>query len=292
LYRTGVLVEQAKGLRPDGSVFDAHVSAAVIRDEAGSPVGMVGSFLDITGQKQREQEDLRHREQLRSLAAALSLAEDRERRRMAVALHDDVAQALALVKLKTDLLRQSGAAAAVATDLEQVSGLLDEASRSMWSAIFDLAPPALYEMGLGAALERLIVRVAEQYPETRFGFEADGAPEHLGEDTRAALFRSAREALVNVARHAKARNAKVSMQSTDGHVQVRIEDDGVGFDVARALSHVGTREGFGLVSIRERLTYLGGGLGIKSEPGRGTQVVLTVLQSADGGAGREAPRSP
>jgi signal transduction histidine kinase len=253
---------------------------------------MVGSFLDITGQKQREQEDLRHREQLRSLAAALSLAEDRERRRTAVALHDDVAQALALAKLKVDLLRQSGGAATVATDLEQVSGLIDEASRSMWSAIFDLAPPALYETGLGAALEKLVMRVAEQHPETRFGFEADDAREHLGEDTRAALFRSAREALVNVVKHAKARNAKVSMRSTDGHVQIQIEDDGAGFDVARALSHLGTREGFGLLSIRERLAHLGGGLGIKSEPGRGTQVVLTALQGEDGAAGREAPRSP
>lgn len=274
----------------DGRTIWVQDNILPVKDPGGKPIYTQGVMLDITAQKRREEETLRHQQHIQALVAELGLTESRERRRLAGGLHDHVGQSLALAKLRLDVLRRAPNATVPASHLDQVSDLLDEAARGMWSTISDLAPPALYETGLKAALEKLVKRLAEQQPATRFTFNGPRQSEALDERTRVALFETAREVIVNAVRHAKARNLKVSMRERDGRVQVRVQDDGVGFDVARVLSQVEGPGGFGLLNVRERLAYLGGNCNIKSMPGQGTDVILTVPYGEGARAGSKAPR--
>ncbi|MDY6917007.1 MAG: sensor histidine kinase, partial [Chloroflexota bacterium] len=163
------------------------------------------------------------------------------------------------------------------TQLDEIAGLLDRAVQDTRSLTFDLSPPILYELGLGPALEWLVERVQEEHG-IRAVFEDDGKHKPLGDDARAFLFRAVRELLMNVARHAHARTVTVAVSRSNDSIRVEVTDDGVGF-------HVSEREwktrGFGLFSIRERMTDLGGDVDVQSEPEKGTRVTLTVpLESA------------
>lgn len=104
-------------------------------------------------------------------------------------------------------------------------------------------------------------------------FNDDGWPKPLGDDARGLLFWDARELLANVGKHAHATTATVSIGRRGNEVHVTIEDDGVGFDTARADTRA---RGFGLFSIGERLTEFGGRMELDSTAGKGTQVTLVV----------------
>lgn len=137
---------------------------------------------------------------------------------------------------------------------------------------FELSPPVLYELGLEAALEWL----AEQFQKRHripCELKDDGRAKPLGDDVRAMLFRAANELLLNVAKHAHAHAARVSVRRLAQEVRVTVEDDGVGFDTSEARAR---SRGFGLFNIRERLEQIGGHVEIKSGPGRGTRVTIAA----------------
>jgi signal transduction histidine kinase len=98
----------------------------------------------------------------------------------------------------------------------------------------------------------------------------------LADETSILLYQAVRELMINVTRHAKARNVKVSMQRDYKNVQIDVEDDGIGFDASHIDSHTSKSSGFGLFTIHERLKYLGGHFKINSKTGFGTHATLTV----------------
>ncbi len=233
---------------------------------------------EITARTRAEEKLLASQEDLRTLASQLSLAEERERRRIALHLHDQVGQPLALANIKLGELQQSLADAGpspLKADLDRVSELLEEAIQDTQSLTSRISPPILYELGLEAALEWLTEQVSRQHG-LYARFETDHQPLPLDEDVRVLIFQSVNELLVNAVKHARARNLWVSVRRNGPNLGVAVEDDGVGFEVA-ALGSLGQgRGGFGLFSIRERLRPFGGQLEVESEPGAGTRVTLTV----------------
>ncbi len=258
--------------RVDRSEFPAELGASVLNDASGEPVGLVTVLRDITERRQAEERLRDYRQQLRSLASRLSLAEERERRRLAAGLHDRVGQTLAVIKLKLGALQEPLPPAELERQLGEVRAHVDQVIKETRSLTFELSPPVLYELGLEAALEWL----AEQSQE-RHGvpckLKDDGRAKPLGDDMRGILFGAANELLLNVAKHAQARAARISVGRRGDEVRVTVEDNGVGFD----LSEMGRpTRGFGLFSIRERLEQVGGRVEVKSRPGRGTRVVVVA----------------
>ena len=110
--------------------------------------------------------------------------------------------------------------------------------------------------------------------EERFGLKVDlvddGRPKTLDERTGTTIFRSLRELLINVSKHAGVSEARVELQRTRGQLQITVSDRGAGFEP------VSTPRGFGLSSAHERMDHLGGSLSVHSEPGRGTRARLSV----------------
>ena len=107
-------------------------------------------------------------------------------------------------------------------------------------------------------------------------FEDDGQDKPLEEDLRISMFRAVRELLVNVAKHARAKNIEVTTRKDGPNIRVQVKDDGVGFDHLEVHSRRDLSGGFGLFDIRERLRYLGGNFQLESEPGQGTRATLSA----------------
>jgi CheY-like chemotaxis protein len=161
----------------------------------------------------------------------------------------------------------------VADGCREVVGLLEEAIASSRTLTGELSPPILQTGGLVAGLEWLVRWKAEKY-QLAVELQADPRVAPDSEAMALLLFQSVRELLFNVVKHAQVREARVEVRQQDGHLQIIVSDQGVGFDPA-TLPTAGTG-GLGLSSIRQRLEYLGGCVGIASAPGEGCRITLAA----------------
>ena len=138
---------------------------------------------------------------------------------------------------------------------------------------YELSPPILYELGLEAALEWILEEMKTLKAVTTT-FTDDGQPKPLDEAVKVLLFQAVRELLTNVARHAKAHNAEVSIARNKTMVVIHVTDDGIGFEKSTGDTPREKAEGFGLYSIKERLRYIGGDFTVTSARNRGTSITL------------------
>jgi signal transduction histidine kinase len=259
----------------DGTRLIVRESAAVVRDEHGKPLYYEGTVEDITDRKNAEEKLIAYQHQLRSLALDLALSEEHIRRQVAMNMHDYLGQNLAISKIKLDSLRQLVTSQKKADILDEVRTLLGSTIDSVRSLTFELSPPVLYELGFEAAVEWL-VRYIGKRDGMLTDFHNDGKLKSLEDNVRILLFQSVREAIINVTKHAHAKKMSVSI-TRDGHnIQIFIVDDGIGFDVSKVRLLDEKSHAFGLLSIRERIGYIGGRFEIQSAPGKGTRVLLSA----------------
>jgi len=237
-------------------------------------IGLRGIDEEIR-RKQAEKKLLDHQARLKSLASELTLTEERERRHIAVELHDQIAQSLVISKIKLDKLHSSASSKVFTKEINEIRNSLYQTIQDIQSLTFDLSYPILYELGFEAAVAAwLVEQIQEKYGITT-EFEDDKQPKPMDKDVCVLLFRAVRELLINVVKHANASKVKVSTRKAGNQIQVCVEDDGIGFDVDKVfLSSAKNGGGFGFFSIRERLEELGGNLKIDSKHGHGTKVTL------------------
>ncbi|MBU0679410.1 MAG: sensor histidine kinase [Verrucomicrobia bacterium] len=225
-----------------------------------------------------------YQEELRSLASELSLAEERERRRIATLMHDEVTQTLALMAIRLGQLLAKDVGKDSLSLLEEVSDLLDKSIHQTRTLTFELSSPILYELGLEPALQWLAEQLEEQHGITT-EWHGDGDKKPLTDDLCVVLFQTVRELLVNVRKHARASHVDVSCSRENNCVKIVVKDDGSGFTPAAIGRHNPKAGGFGLFSIRERLGRLGASVKIDSEPGAGTLVTLTAPLNTENDSG-------
>jgi signal transduction histidine kinase len=203
------------------------------------------------------------------LLAELVVAEEETRRRIALDIHDDTAQAVAAAGLRIDALvadlrgpeeREAAANARTA---------LAEANRRLRRLLFELRPPALDQAGLAAALDEFLT---DSFGDDGFDWRVENRLDREpAPDTRAILYRVALEALTNVRNHASANLVEVLLERRGVGVAVTVRDDGAGFELPAPDAPV-ERGHMGLVSMRERAEAAGGRLALASRPGEGTTV--------------------
>jgi signal transduction histidine kinase len=215
---------------------------------------------------------LEYQQRLRALAAEMSLAEERVRRRAAVDLHDGSGQYLAVARIKLGQLLASKEPSMA--DIEAVRELIDSALKQTRYIISDLSPSVLYELGLVPAIEWLAERTAPQ-AHLEIDVTADGAPDGPDEEARVIMFQVVRELLANIVKHAKATRVGIHISWHDGHVESVVSDNGVGFRKDRLESLNPEQGGFGLFSIRERLRAMRGNMTIDSSIGMGTRISVS-----------------
>lgn len=273
-------VDEATGL---GRWFD--VNAFPLGPGAGPRLAVL--FTDVTARRRSEDEIRALNETLearvaertrevRSLAARLTVAEQAERQRIAHLLHDDLQQHLYGLSMVLALLGRSPSAERVGALAEQATTMLDGAIQMARTLATELSPAILQAERLADVLEWVADEQRRMHGLT-VEVEVRADPRVDDPALRILLYQGLREVLFNVVKHSGGRHARLAAWADGGAggtvTVVRVEDDGVGFDVdARA----GQPAGFGLVGIRERLALIGGRFEIDSAPGRGTRVTLSV----------------
>jgi len=172
---------------------------------------MQGIFRDITERRKVQDKIIGYQNKLKSLTSQLTLVEEKERRRFADYLHDQIGQKLFISKLKLEVLKKSLSSTDNVRVLSEIHEFILQMINDTRSLTYDISPPALYQLGLEAALEWLTTQISEQYG-IMVSFEDDGQEKALADDTKVLLFQAVRELLANVAKHAQTHNTKVSIQ--------------------------------------------------------------------------------
>ena len=216
-----------------------------------------------------------YQERLKALTSQLTLSEEKERRRFAEYLHDEIGQYLFASQLQLEQLRTALSSKENTEKLENVLNNIRKVIDNSRSLTFELSSPILYELGLEKALEWLAEHTCKQYNIT-VTFEDDKQEKPLEDDMKIFLYQAVRELLTNVAKHAQTKNASVSVKKESSTIQIFVADNGVGFNPSRKLSSEDRIKGFGLFRINERLEQLGGQIEIESQPNHGTTITIVA----------------
>ena len=234
-------------------------------------------------------EDLeKSRDDLRKLASELIMAEERERKKISVTLHDEVAQTLAAARMRIDLLRSKPGDDDSRRALDEAQQLLVQAIRETRSLMTDISNPVLYDMGLQVAVQSLTEEVKARNG-VSFSNSFIGSLRKLDQDMEVMIFQVVKELVQNIVKHSGARKASIRIVEERDDIKVVVADDGLGFDVG-SVGAVGMDGGFGLFSIRERVKSYHGKIQIESEPGKGSEVTVMLPKRAAGVAASRKTR--
>jgi PAS domain S-box-containing protein len=261
-------------VRLDGSSVQVE-SQAVPFTYGGKPA-ILNLIRDVTERKgaeieraERAEREKKAREEFTHLLIA---SQEAERRRIAAELHDSLGQNLSVIKNRALLAtRISGVPTPTAEHLQAIERVASDAITETRNLAHNLRPAHIEQVGLTASLQELIREVSQSSP-IRFERRVENVDGVFKQDAATHLYRVAQEALNNLTKHSQAQQAVITVERDLHSVRMRIADDGVGFDPARAMA----QRGLGLTSITERVRMLGGNLSIQSTPGNGTQLTIEV----------------
>jgi two-component system, NarL family, sensor histidine kinase UhpB len=271
--------------RPDGQVRIVQTHGQVATDSQGTPIKVFGTTQDVTESKRAEEALRQSAERLRHLSRRLLEVQEEERRHLARELHDEFGQLLATITLHVHAAK-GAAGEAARPSLDECAALLQRAGGQVRNLALQLRPTILETLGLEATLRWL----AEQHlQQTGLAVQVVGHLNGVSGDLAIACFRVVQEALTNIVRHANAHHAWIELSQTDSLLNLVVRDDGVGFDVAGALTRTAQEGRLGLLGMRERVQILGGNLVLDSQPGQGTRIHIsfplaeTAADSAESG---------
>ena len=269
LVRQGVRRnDEYECLCKDGSTFFAEVSGALIRDERGEPIAMMGVFRDISERKQAEQALAEERHSLRRMLQA----GDRDRQLITYEIHDGIAQRLlgALMQFEACGRIESLASADAQAAFEGGLQALREASAEARSLMNRTRTPVLEKFGVAAAIADFVDQWDGRPGGQEITYRCDVRFGRLAALLENAILRVAQEAIINACVHSRSKLVRVTLEQTGDDVVIEVQDWGTGFDV-RAIGD----ESYGLMGIRERARVLGKGLKIESSPDEGTKIRAT-----------------
>ncbi len=276
-------------IRKDGTVLWADMSTASVRDANGQPLYCVTHVQDVTDRKQAEEAlrelnaalenkvaqrtaELEHRaRQLQQLTLELSQVEDRERKRLADLLHDEVQQILAAARFHLNLLSSATMSADESQEIvERVRQMLRDAIGKARRLSHEISPVP-YQVDLIEVMNWLARHMRQDHGLT-VHVEAHGQVDSSSEPLKTFLYKVAQELLFNVIKHAGVNEARIRLRRMGRCIYLSVIDQGRGFDPQ------GLKEtrGFGLLSIRERVQLLGGRMKIRSVRNRGSRFLIEV----------------
>lgn len=269
----------------EGGNYSLRVTEPEFDDEIAVLFRGFNSMLEKIEGRDRQLRQVRgHLEEananLRKLAMEISLVGEREKKRLAGELHDSPMQKLALAQTQiASAMRRRDKESYVL--LEVGYELVRDALQELRTLQFELSPPVLHKEGLVPALNWLASNVTQ-----RFGLELSVGPAQslrpIDPDLGIVLFQCARELIHNVVKHAEASRASIELAASDEEIVLKVSDNGKGIKAAKAVARGDGREGYGLFSVRDHLSLLGGELSIESDASGTCAVVRVPMAASDG----------
>jgi PAS domain S-box-containing protein len=273
--------------RKDGTLFPVEISASYITHAQRRLATSV--IRDITVRLEKDHALEQSEELLRYLSARLLTIQEEERQELAKELHDEVAIPLSSIKNYAQELfgrpQQTEGDPARRDWFKRMIGIIQDSMRASQRMMTSLRPPVLDDFGIVTTLKWLCRQLSTGYEEVQIDIDIGVRESEVPHNLKSILFRIAREALDNAVRHSHAKHIEIAMSSIEGSLQLKIKDDGIGFE-HEATDMFG--KGFGILSMKERTELTGGFFSIESVIGRGTTVVATwpVHPLSAGPAGR------
>jgi len=273
-WETGaeILIEYRLVL-PDGALRWLAARMRVQHREPGQAQFLMGAIVDITARKQSEEALRNHERELTTLAGRLIHNQEEELRRLSRELHDDLTQRLTVLAIHAGMLEKTlqSLHPSSAGEVRELKGKLIEVSNEVHQLSRRLHPSILDDLGLVQAV-RAECDTFRKRTGIALTFEAAEITAPPSRDAALCLYRVLQEALQNIAKHSRANEAHAAIKEGTDCIRLTVQDFGVGFDVQQA-SKSG---GIGLSSMRERVRLVSGKLTIASEPGKGTEIQVTV----------------
>lgn len=291
-FQTGQIWEDTFPLLSKDGEYRWFLSRAIpIRDQNGTVVRWMGTNTDITDLQttqqelqeltsslerriaERTEELKQNQSRLQGLIGELILTEQRERRRIAEELHDFLAQMLVACRLRVKSVEQMTGEEPLILVLHEIDRILDQSLAYTRSLVVQLVPSVVYQFGLLEGLKWL----ADDMKQHALSVEVHMEPEHLSitENEAVLMFQSVRELLMNVLKHSGVDRARLGISITPfNEVRIEVVDEGIGFDPYLTDAKKPKSTQFGLFSIRERMTLLGGRMDVISSPGSGARIRL------------------
>jgi PAS domain S-box-containing protein len=268
---------QVEMRRKDGSTFPALLSATAVKDSRGQFLESRASMFDITRRRLAEDEAQRYAQRLKAMSRRAVEIQETERRHLAQELHDRVGQNLTALNINLNIMKgqlSPVAASIVGTRLDDSLSLVEATVDSIRDVMAELRPAVLDDYGLGAVLRWYAEDFSRRTGVSTSVVGNDPTP-RLASATEGTLFRIVQESLTNVAKHARAQQATVMLESHPGRFCLSITDDGCGFD-SSGIGQPTDHHGWGLMIMRERAESTGGQLRVESTMGHGTRVVVEL----------------
>lgn len=266
-------------VKNDGALLWVQLTTLVAEDADGAAELRV-VMNDVTQHKQVEA-DLRDSvQQSRRLSRRVLEAQETERRRVAMELHDELGQALTAIKINLQVGERFRHQSPAELNTENIR-IVDEALLQMRRLAYGLRPSMLDDLGLASALRWMAEQTAQRSGLV-IRFEPDVREVRLAPEIEIAVFRIAQEALTNIVRHAQARNVQMTLQYEGDALVLNVQDDGCGFDLAAMRARAAAGRSMGVLGMEERATLIGAELRIESTAGQGSRLRLRCPQHARG----------
>lgn len=253
----------------DDSQGYCSVTAKLVRDKHGNFIKIIGSMHNITERKQAE-------EQIHALTQELMKAQENERQMISCYLHDNMAQNLSalIIDCETLLDNQPSILPEIRQKVSEMSKMLRECIKEVRNLSYDLRPPVLDELGLVQALFQYCDDFSEDNG-INVDFHSAGMKDlKLDFDIEINLYRLIQEGLVNIKKHANADHVTIRLVAAFPNIILRIDDDGIGFDVQKRMATITKEKRMGIRSMEERAKLLKGEMEIQSKPDQGTKISI------------------
>jgi signal transduction histidine kinase len=265
--------------RTEDNKIDGAVIVLVDLDPARVSMEAVAERA-IAGDPQENGASSQSNDELRAFGAGLLLAQENERRNLALELHDDLNQRLALLELNVETLEKEAPSRNEKDEKERKRQLrsiheqITSLSNSLRQIAYQLHPSALEHLGLAEAIEAFVKEFGER-DHIEIRFRAEDVPAAIDPQTALCLYRIVQESLRNVAQHSNARSAEVILTHKDSAIQLRVKDSGLGFELKseRGRGHLGLR------SMEERARACGGSCKVVTQPGAGTEILVEIPEN-------------
>jgi PAS domain S-box-containing protein len=258
----------------DGAIFPVEISASYLT--FGEHRLSTSVIRDISKRLRKERALQKSEENLRYLSARLLSIQEKERQTLAKELHDEVTTPLSAIKYYAEnLFDQSDIKErddARETKFKRMIHIIQDTMEASQRLMTNLRPSVLDDFGLIATIKWLCRQLRKGYEELEINLEVEVQESEVPQNLKSTLFRIAREAIENAARHSRAKHLKIALSSIGGRLQLTIEDDGIGFDHSPSDIY---GEGFGILSMKERAELAGGLFSLETAIGRGTTVLVS-----------------
>jgi len=264
---------EIRGVRKNGDTIWVMRSFSLINFKDGPAIA--GIVSDRTKRRKAEQALRESGKELRILSNQLLSTEEKERKRIARELHDGIGQALSAIKFSVEnSLRQlrNEADHSELKSLEAVIPLTQKAIEEVRRIVKDLRPSILDDLGILATINWFCREFQDLYAGIRIKREIDLQEGDIPSSLKTLIYRILQEALNNIAKHSRADLIQLALEKSDSGIELKIQDNGVGFDLAKTISLKPSQRGFGLASMRERAELSGAKFEIKSTVGEGTTI--------------------